>query len=113
MPAYRAIGDRAGHVNRTMGRDSRNAEAGALLERRVLRQGHDERERHNGEFGRCPEWTIRLRTVAPHAAAQPVRWNPVAEEIHVSRAIAVRDHAWIRHAVAEEVLPLLERRRRD
>ena len=54
------------------------------------------------------ERPVRLRAVAPDASADPVGGHAFSDEVDVSRTVAVRDHARIRHAVAEGGLSLLD-----
>jgi hypothetical protein len=54
------------------------------------------------------EGTVGLGSVTPHGTPQPLGRNAVAYSIYTSGAIAVRDDATIRHAVAKRILALLD-----
>jgi hypothetical protein len=90
-----------------MRRDAGYPETRALFHRDVLREKSDVIQRDHREFRGGTERAVRLCSVTPHAPTDPFRGNVVTDTIDLASTIAVRDHAWIRHAVAESVLPLL------
>jgi hypothetical protein len=100
--------DRTRHMNTAVRGDGGDAEACALLERDAVRQRHRLRGGHHRIFRGRAEWAVRLRAVAPDAAADPVGGNAFSNEIDVSCTVAVRDDARVGHAVAERVLSLLD-----
>src|SRR5271156_4139981 len=65
-------------------------------------------QRDHGELRRRTERAIGLRSVTPHAPTEPFRRYAVADLIHLPGAIAVRNDAWIWHAVPEGILTLLD-----
>src|SRR6516165_10632252 len=90
-----------------MSRDARDSEAGALFHRNFFGQRSDVIEGYDGKFRSRAERAIRLRSVTPHGAPQPLGGDARADLFDAARAIAVRDHARIGHADAERVPALL------
>jgi hypothetical protein len=97
-----------GHMNGTVCRDAGDPKTGTLLCGHTIRQRNDLRNRDHRVFRGSAEWTIRSGAVTPHAAVKPVRRHAVADSVDVASAIAVRDDARVRHAVAECVLSFLD-----
>jgi hypothetical protein len=110
---HRAALQRPGAMHGAVRGDAGNAQAGPLRERHRIGQRHRLRGRHHHVLRGCAERPVALRAVAPHALAQPRGRHPRAHLVDGARAVAVRDHARARHAVAERILALLDVARVD
>lgn len=99
---------RAGHVNRPMSGDRRDAQTGPLLERDARGQRHRLFGWNHRELGRRPKGPIGLRAVAPDALPDPILRDALANRVDHARAIAVGDDPREGHAVAKGVLSFLD-----
>jgi hypothetical protein len=79
-----------------------------VLHRNILGQGSNLVHRNRRKLGGCSKWTIGVGSVTPNWTAHPLGGNSNANLIHKASAITMRNHARIRHAVRERVLPLLD-----
>ena len=88
--------------------DSWNAEARALLEGNAIGKTDGLPRRHCRVLRRRAEGTVRLRAEAPHPFADARRVDARAHRVDLARAVALRNHARIRHGRAQPSLPLLD-----
>src|SRR6516165_7367357 len=87
-----ASSDVAPNMDCAVSRDAGYSKASAFLGRHVLSEGCDMIERNNGELRGRPERAVRLRTVAPHLPTNPFGRYALADLIHPSGPVAVRDN---------------------
>src|SRR5215472_10323759 len=87
--------------------DARNAQARPLLHRHFFRQRSNLVDGNHSKLSGRSERAIGLHSVTPYRTAHPFGGNACAQLVHLASAVAMRNHARVRHTVTKGILSLL------
>src|SRR4051812_10763742 len=96
-----------------MGRDPGDAQTGTELIADLIRERDGLTGRHDRELRGSAESPVRLGAIHPDALADATTLDTIADSVDDASAVAMGNHARVRHAIPHPVAPLLRVARVD